>query len=119
MSGPAKRGDHRREANRRAVKSGLTILARSSAARVRRRVFPLDIRLHGRRPFEPISPGLRSTVLMSRGHRQRFAFFRKQYGEKFSWFGGTRVARNGVKLAGRFHPHLAGRVGFFRFIVDL
>ena len=63
--------------------------------------------------------GLRSPVLISRGHGQRFAFFRKQYGEEFSWLDGTRVARNGVKLAGRFHPHLAGRVGLLRFIVDL
>jgi hypothetical protein len=42
MSGSAKSRNHRREAYRRAVNLVYEFLARSSAARARRRVFSLD-----------------------------------------------------------------------------
>ena len=45
MSGSARSRNHRREALRRAVNLVYEFLARSSAARVRRRVFSLDFRL--------------------------------------------------------------------------
>jgi hypothetical protein len=45
MSGSAKSRNHRREAYRRAVNLVYDFLARSSAARARRRVFSLDNRL--------------------------------------------------------------------------
>lgn len=55
---------------------------------------------------------------VSGGHRQRFAFLRQQYGKKSRRLYRTCVARNGVKLAGGFHPHLAGCVPLLGFVVE-
>src|SRR4051812_31511106 len=73
MSGSAKSRNHRREAYRRAVNLVYKFLARSSAARARRRVFSLDNRLTWMSAIHTLSVGCVRLALVREVSRSIFS----------------------------------------------